>query len=145
MDHAALFSFHTGASPSMQWSVDFRPHWLVDQEVRTGLQNMGNSCYANSVLQCLAFLPPFGNLCKMGLHGLHGFPCPYAASGGGGGQGGSLCAACLLSRQVEEQLAGSYANRRPLRIMGNLGLFSKAFQKGRQVRPCSRSGWDWEG
>ena len=106
----------------MQWSAEFRPHWLVDQEVCTGLQNVGNSCYVNSVLQCLAFLPPFGNLCKMGLHGLHGFPCPYAASGGG--QVGSRCAACLLSGQVEEQLAGSYANRRPLRITGNLGLFS---------------------
>lgn len=46
----------------------FRPDnvklgWFRKQGLGAGLRNMGNTCYLNSVLQCLAYAPPFANYC----------------------------------------------------------------------------------
>ncbi|GAX78306.1 hypothetical protein CEUSTIGMA_g5748.t1 [Chlamydomonas eustigma] len=111
----------------IEYSKSFCSTWGSAQKVLTGLSNLGNSCYANSVLQCLAFLPPVGNLINTDTNGLHGINCPYTQHAQS-----TKCAACLLTHQLKMQLSGRYQNMRPISIMRNLGVFSKTFQSGRQ-------------
>lgn len=122
----------------MQFVSMFSPRWLGQQTFRAGLQNLGNSCYANSILQCLAHLPPVGNL-VLDPSGFHGFnqTCPFAAASLNAQQNGGegrveKCTACLLSLQLRLVLNAQYKILRPVRVMTHLTLFSKTFQKGRQ-------------
>ncbi|KAL5558515.1 hypothetical protein UlMin_034726 [Ulmus minor] len=43
-------------------------HWNKVELRPSGLENCGNSCYANAVLQCLAFTPPLTAFFLQGLH-----------------------------------------------------------------------------
>ncbi|KAG2447036.1 hypothetical protein HYH02_007787, partial [Chlamydomonas schloesseri] len=62
------------------------PRWRAAQAAAAGLSNLGNSCYLNSTLQCLAFVPPLGHLCLT--HG-HSSTCARTRSGAGAGAGGA--------------------------------------------------------
>ncbi|KAK1327380.1 hypothetical protein QTO34_014985 [Cnephaeus nilssonii] len=71
--------------PSGSWSPG-RPH-----AVGAGLQNLGNTCYANAALQCLSYTPP---LARYLLSGRHSGACGRRAS----------CALCALQAHVTRAL-----------------------------------------
>ena len=56
-----------------------------------GLANLGNTCFLNSVLQCLTYAPPLANLC---LDGVHSASCAKAKGDAG------FCAFCELEKHV---------------------------------------------
>ncbi|KAK1336452.1 hypothetical protein QTO34_002481, partial [Cnephaeus nilssonii] len=71
--------------PSGSWSPG-RP-----RAVGAGLQNLGNTCYANAALQCLSYTPP---LARYLLSGRHSGACGRRAS----------CALCALQAHVTRAL-----------------------------------------
>ncbi|XP_051209976.1 ubiquitin carboxyl-terminal hydrolase 25 [Lolium perenne] len=90
-----------------------------------GLKNLGNTCYLNSVVQCLASTPPLANFC---LSSRHSNLCKKVFP-----NKDKECPFCVLEWQVARLLrveAGAVDS--PGKIIRCLPLFAEHFRRGRQ-------------
>ncbi|GFR46995.1 hypothetical protein Agub_g8649 [Astrephomene gubernaculifera] len=109
------------AQPSV---LSLPARWKAPQPAGAGLNNLGNSCFLNSTLQCLAYLPPLGHLC---LSRGHSSACPRSSSASG------PCTFCLLERQLAALLRGPRGSSlSPGEVVRQLPCISRCFVRGRQ-------------
>ncbi|XXG68290.1 hypothetical protein AAC387_Pa06g1409 [Persea americana] len=86
-----------------------------------GLRNLGNSCYLNSVLQCLTYTPPLANFCLTNQHS-------SLCNSGGAGE----CPFCILERRIVRSLSTDLQLDAPSKIHTSLRIFAKHFRCGHQ-------------
>ncbi|XP_058211272.1 ubiquitin carboxyl-terminal hydrolase 25 [Rhododendron vialii] len=100
---------------------------LLPQKRKTGpplgLRNIGNSCYLNSVLQCLTYTPPLANFC---LNFNHSSSCDFAA------EPKRDCPFCILEKRIVRSLGSELTLDTPAKMNNCLKLFAENFRIGRQ-------------
>lgn len=87
--------------------------------IGAGLENLGNTCYLNSVLQCLTYTEPFAAYLQSGKH-----TSSCRTSG--------FCALCALQIHVKTALESTGKIVTPFRIVKNLRCISRTFRNSRQ-------------
>ncbi|XP_062220580.1 uncharacterized protein LOC133919988 isoform X2 [Phragmites australis] len=89
------------------------------RRIGAGLHNLGNTCYLNSVLQCLTYTEPFVAYLQSGKHKSS---CRTAG----------FCALCALQNHVKCALQSTGKILTPMLFVKNLRCISRSFRNSRQ-------------
>ncbi|XP_034678541.1 ubiquitin carboxyl-terminal hydrolase 23-like isoform X2 [Vitis riparia] len=101
-----------GLDPELSIGITFR-------RIGAGLENLGNTCYLNSVLQCLTYTEPLAAYLQSGKHQNS---CRIAG----------FCALCAIQKHVSRALQSTGRILVPKDLVSNLRCISRNFRNARQ-------------
>uniref|UniRef100_A0AAV2LF33 ubiquitinyl hydrolase 1 n=1 Tax=Knipowitschia caucasica TaxID=637954 RepID=A0AAV2LF33_KNICA len=93
--------------------------WTQGHRIGAGLQNMGNTCFLNSALQCLTYTPPFTNYM---LTREHSKICHEPG----------FCMMCTMQNHIIQVFANSGNVIKPIGVLNELKRIAKHFRYGSQ-------------
>lgn len=96
-------------------------NWLQSDKIGGGLINIGNTCFLNSVLQCLTYCPPLYNY-LIKYQGGHSQSCKI----------NQFCMLCEMEKHIKRIKLSNGSAIKPVSIVQRLKYINKSFQYGRQ-------------
>ncbi|XP_030610264.1 ubiquitin carboxyl-terminal hydrolase 42 [Archocentrus centrarchus] len=93
--------------------------WAQVHRIGAGLQNMGNTCFLNSALQCLTYTPPLANYM---LTREHSKTCHEPG----------FCMMCTMQNHIIQVFANSGNVIKPIGVLNELKRIAKHFRYGSQ-------------
>ncbi|KAF7705219.1 ubiquitin carboxyl-terminal hydrolase 42-like [Silurus meridionalis] len=93
--------------------------WTQVNHIGAGLQNLGNTCFLNSALQCLSYTAPFANYM---LSGEHSKTCHES----------EFCMLCTMQNHITLVFANSGNVIKPIGVLHELKRIAEHFQYGNQ-------------
>lgn len=93
--------------------------WAQVHRIGAGLQNLGNTCFLNSALQCLAYTPPLANYM---LSREHSKTCHEPG----------FCMMCTMQNHITQVFANAGNVIKPIGVLNDLKRIAKHFRFGSQ-------------